>query len=646
MKGMCGILGFFETGQKRARQDMQNIGRAMAATLAHRGPDDEGLWQDPDAPLLLGQRRLAIIDLSPEGHQPMESHSGRYVIVFNGEIYNFPVLKKELENAGIKFRGRSDTEVMLAAFDVWGINRALQKISGMFAFALWDKREKQIHFARDRLGKKPLYVGWAGDVLVFGSELKALHAHPDFKPQISRDVLALYMRYANVPAPYSIYDGVWQMLPGMRMTLRMDDMQAGAPLIEKMEPYWAPAEKVMEARQQTPPTEAQAIAAFEDILRSSVEQRMLSDVPLGAFLSGGIDSSAIVALMQSLSSRPVKTFTIGFHEAGFDEAAYARDVAAHLGTEHHELYLSSRDVLDVIPKLSEISDEPFADESQIPTYMISRLAREHVTVALSGDGGDEMLGGYTRHLYAPKIWKAAGWLPLPLRRMLSGGMHALPTEMLGRLAPRTPHFGEKLHKAGEFLSQDSSQTAYETLAGMWLNPEALVPGAQEPQMPLHQEAWQPQGLNFTEQLIYNDTICYLPNDILTKVDRASMAVSLEVRAPLLDQRVFEYAWSLPLDMKIRNKQGKWLLRQVLKKYVPSEMFERPKQGFSVPVGAWLTGPLRDWAEALLNEGRLRQDGFLDAQMVRQTWAEHLAGRGNHACRLWNVLMFQNWLQRW
>lgn len=644
---MCGILGFFDgTGGENSRGDMQNIGRAMAAAISHRGPDDEGLWQDPEAPLLLGQRRLSIIDLSPEGRQPMESHSGRYVIVFNGEIYNFLELRNELERAGAKFRGRSDTEAMLAAFDSWGVARTLQKIDGMFALALWDRKERQIHFVRDRLGKKPLYVGWAGKALVFGSELKALRAHPAFMPEINRDVLALYMRYACVPAPHSIYKGVWQMLPGTCLTLKLLGTAAGENLAAQMKPYWAPAEKLAEAKLKPVPSEAQAVEELDSLLRECVRQRMISDVPLGAFLSGGIDSSAVVALMQRESPRPVKTFTIGFREAGFDEAAYARDVAAHLGTEHHELYLTARDALDVIPKLPDIYDEPFADASQIPTFMVSRFARQHVTVALSGDGGDEMLGGYTRHLMVPRMWKRIGWLPLPARRMLGGAARALPAQALGRLVPQVPFFGEKLHKAAEIAATPDARAVYAALAGHWQNAEELVPGAKEPSFPLHDPAWQPGGLNFTEQLIYNDTISYLPNDVLVKVDRASMAVGLEARAPLLDRRVFEYAWALPLDMKIRGGQGKWLLRQVLKKYVPATLFERPKQGFSVPVGAWLSGPLRDWAESMLNEGRLRQDGYLDTPLVRRAWAEHLAGRGNHACRLWNILMFQSWRQRW
>jgi asparagine synthase (glutamine-hydrolysing) len=626
---------------------MQNIGRAMAGALSHRGPDGEGLWQDPDIPLLLGHRRLAILDLSPDGAQPMESFSGRYVIAFNGEVYNFRELRKELEGGEIKFRGRSDTEVMLAAFDVWGVNRALQKFDGMFAFVLWDRKDRVLHFARDRLGKKPLYIGWAGRSLVFGSELKALRAHPDFQADVNRDVLVSYMRFACVQAPYSIYKNVWQLQPGMRMTLEAALLRPGEDLSVRMESYWSPAEKIAEAKARPVTSEEQAIAEFEDILKTCVQQRMISDVPLGAFLSGGLDSSTIVALMQQSSPRPVKTFCIGFHEAGFDEAAYARDVAAHLGTEHHELYLTGQDALDVIPKLPDIYDEPFADASQIPTYMVSRFAREHVTVALSGDGGDEMLGGYVRHLVVPEMWKRAGWMPPALRRMAAKGIASLPPATINKFVPGKPRFGERLHKAAEFLAMDDAQAVYKTLAGLWLDPEGVVQGAKETRpVSLEDPVWRAQGLNFAEQLIYNDTVSYLPHDILTKVDRATMAVSLEARAPLLDRRVFEYVWRLPISMKIRKGRGKWLLRQVLGKYVPPEMFERPKQGFTVPIGEWLCGPLRDWAEDLLDEKRLQGDGYLDAGVIRSAWVEHLAGRGNHAYRLWNVLMFQSWHQRW
>lgn len=644
---MCGILGFFDTEQNRDRPAMHEIGRAMGRALAHRGPDGEGLWQDPDAPLLLGHRRLSILDLSPEGHQPMESRDGRYVIVFNGEIYNYRDLQAELEQEGAKFRGRSDTEVMLAAFERWGINLALQKLNGMFAFALWDKKERTLHLVRDRLGKKPLYAGWAGKSLVFASELKAFRVHPDFRPEIDRGAVALYMRFAFIPAPYSIYGQVWQLLPGTRLALKLDEVKAGKDLSVPMEPYWSPAEAVMQARNRPPPRyEEEAVADFESLLKDCVRERMVSDVPLGAFLSGGLDSTAVVALMQQFSPQPVKTFCVGFREAGFDEAAHARAVAKHLGTEHHEMYLSARDAMDVIPKIPDMFDEPFADASQIPTYMVAHFARRHVTVALSGDGGDEMLGGYTRYLVAPQMWKRIGWMPLPVRKAMSAAFCAMPVRALNRLAPQHPRFGEKLHKTAEFMAMDDVQEAYATLAGHWLRPENLVLGSKERPVPLHNPSWQPAGLNFAEQLIYNDTICYLPNDILTKVDRATMAVSLEARAPLLDRRIFEYVWTLPLSMKIRDGQGKWLLRQALKKYVPADMFDRPKQGFSVPVGEWLAGPLRDWAESLLNEGRLRQEGFLDPAMARLAWADHLEGRGSHPYRLWNILMFQSWLQRW
>lgn len=644
---MCGITGFFETRQKRDRSAIGVVGKAMNAALAKRGPDDEGGWQDPDLPLFLGHRRLSIIDLSADGHQPMESASGRYMLTYNGEIYNFQELTAALTALGSTFRGRSDTEVMLAAFEQWGVNQALQKLNGMFAFALWDRQAGQLHLIRDRMGKKPLYVGWAGSSLVFGSELKALRAHPDFAPQVSRNALALYMRYACVPAPHAIYEKVWQLPAGCRMTIDLASLQPGGDLSALIEPYWHHPRIVEEARQRRGnPGDGEAVAEFEKLLADAVRARMVSDVPLGAFLSGGIDSSTVVALMQQQAAAPVKTFCIGFQEQGFDEAAYARKIARHLGTDHHELYLTPQDALDVIPLLPEIYDEPFADVSQIPTYMVSRFARRQVTVALSGDGGDEMLGGYLRHYTAPELWKRVGWLPPAARRAIAARLTALGAERWNRLVRVQPQFGERLHKIAELLPLEGPEEIYRHLVSQWPDPASLVQGGTEPPVPLLDSAWQPKGLSFAERMMYGDALSYLPNDVLTKVDRASMAVSLEARAPLLDQRVFEYAWSLPLKMKIREGQGKWLLRQVLSRYVPAALFERPKQGFTVPVGEWLRGPLKDWAEEMLAEKRLAGEGYLNAPLVRGVWEEHLRGRGRHAHKLWTVLMFQSWLERW
>lgn len=643
---MCGILGFFEVKSVRPRADLPAIGKKMADALAHRGPDDSGLWLDPDHPLLLAQRRLAIIDLSPEGRQPMESHTGRYMLVFNGEIYNFQGLRQELERLGQPFRGRSDTEVMLAAFEQWGVNQALQKLNGMFAFVLWDRETRQIHMARDRLGKKPLYVGWAGTALVFGSELKALRAHPDFARDVNRDTLALYMRYGCVPAPHSIYQDTWQIPAGCRLTLDARTLGAGDNLAARMEPYWNHARIVEEARQKTPPaSDAQAIDEFESLLKTCVRDRMVSDVPLGAFLSGGIDSSTIVALMQQLSGSRIKTFSIGFHEAGYDEAAHARAVADHLGTDHHEMYVTAQDALDVIPQLPVMYDEPFADISQIPTYLVSKFARTQVTVALSGDGGDEMLGGYARHVATPELWRRVGWWPRPARQALAGLIRSLPVTAWNRLVPRSPRFGDRLYKVAGLLPLEGTTEIYEHLVSTWPDPARLVIGGTEKPFPLTQGEWQPRGLGFAERMMFDDALSYLPNDVLVKVDRASMAASLECRAPLLDPRVFDYAWRLPLDMKVRGGKGKWLLREVLARHVPRALFERPKQGFSVPVSSWLRGSLHGWAQDLLAHDALARQGYLDADLVQDSWKRHEAGAVEEAQKLWTVLMFQSWLAR-
>lgn len=644
---MCGISGFFELEQQRDRLEMQAIGKAMTDALQHRGPDNDGLWQDPDLSLLLGHRRLSIIDLSSAGHQPMESASGRYIISYNGEIYNFQELAIELESLGVVFKGRSDTEVMLAAFEKWGVNQALQKLNGMFALTLWDRETGQLHLVRDRLGKKPLYVGWADKTLVFGSELKALHAHPDFKPQINKQSLTLYMRYACVPAPHCIYENVWQLPAGCRMTIDLPYLKADRNLAELIEPYWHHPRIVEEAvRQQKNVKDSEAIATFEKLLTECVRQRMISDVPLGAFLSGGIDSSLIVALMQQLSEQKIKTFSIGFDETGFDEAAYAKKVAHHLGTDHHELYLKPQDALDIIPQLADIYDEPFADASQIPSLLVSQFARKHVTVALSGDGGDEMFGGYLRHYVVPEIWRRVGWLPVFMRKAMAGGITAVKAERWNKMVPQQPQFGERIYKVAELLPLRGPEDVYRHLVSQFHDPATLVESGNEPDIALLDPAWQPKGLSFAERMMYGDALSYLPNDILTKVDRASMNYALETRAPLLDPRIFEYAWSLPLKMKIREGKGKWLLRQVLQQYLPGNLFERPKQGFTVPVSDWLRGPLKDWAESLIDEKRLREEGFLNAGMVREIWNDHQQGKGRHAHKLWTVLMFQSWLDKW
>lgn len=648
---MCGFTGFLSRNSSLSRFERHDIGTAMADAMLSRGPDAGDVWQDPDVPCVLGHRRLAIIDLSAEGAQPMESASGRYVITFNGEVYNFLELRASLEEQGVQFRGRSDTEIMLAAIEQWGLNLALQKFGGMFAFALWDRKERVIHFARDRMGKKPLYLGWAGKTLVFGSELKALRAHPDFKAVLNTDALPLYFRGGYVPAPYSVYQNVWSLKPAHRLTLPLDALDGGADLAALMQPYWSHLEAMQQAKTHMNHdlSDQDQIEAFDTLLGACVEERMMSDVPLGAFLSGGIDSSCVVALMQKQADRPVRTYTIGFDEAGFNEAVYARKVAAHLGTDHHEMHISAQDALQVIPKLSTMYDEPFADISAIPTYLVCQFARQDVTVALSGDGGDEMLGGYNRHVMGPRIRRRTAPMPSILRHRASDMITAMPVNLLNKLMPMLPQAGVRLHKMADMLKLDGEGDIYRALTSRWQDPYGLVSGAKErnePQMALDDPYLHLDGLSFAEKMMFWDTQSYLPDDILVKVDRASMAVSLEARAPLLDKKIFDHVWSLPEDMKIRNGKGKWLLREVLARYVPRELFERPKQGFAMPVGEWLRGDLRDWAESLLDAQSIEADGLLNAAEIHKVWSEHKAGRGNHAERLWAVLMFQSWKEKW
>lgn len=616
----------------------------MTQALSHRGPDADGLWQDPECGLLLGHRRLSIIDLSAEGAQPMVSASERYVLAYNGEIYNFQALRKQLELEGVNFRGHSDTEVLLALIEKDGFEQSLEKISGMFAFALWDRKNRMLHFARDHMGKKPLYIGWAGGTLVFGSELKALRAHPDFEAIPDQRAVAAFMHYGYVPAPLGIYQNVWQLPPAHALSLSIDRIESQTSLPEQMRPYWYAEQAVMDARNNPlAGSLKENVHEFESILSACVQSRMISDVPLGAFLSGGIDSSSIVALMQKHSPQKIKTYTIGFDENGFDEAAYAKKIAAHIGTDHHELYLNARDALDVIPALPDLYDEPFADISAIPTFLVSKFARESVTVALSGDGGDEMLGGYNRHVQGPALWRRMQMIPAPLRKSMTGFIQKHPPEKWNRLMPRRPGFGLHLHKLACALSASSQGELYESFLAQWPEPPTRVALEAIPQPPF---MTQNPDLSFTERMMLADTLFYLPHDILTKVDRASMAVSLEVRAPLLDKRIFEYAWRLPANQKIRGGQGKYILRQILERHIPANLFERPKQGFSMPVGAWLRTDLRDWAEELLNERTLKEQGYLNAGLIRHIWNDHLQGRNDHGTKLWIVLMFQAWLKKW
>ncbi|MEI2580251.1 asparagine synthase (glutamine-hydrolyzing) [Scytonema sp. PRP1] len=649
---MCGITGFFDTSGQISTEKIGSVVEKMSSLLDHRGPDDGGIWVDAKNGIALGHRRLAIIDVSPEGHQPMKSADGRYVIVFNGEIYNFLELRHQLKNLGHHFRGHSDTEVMLASFSQWGVNKAVELFNGMFAFALWDVRERVIYLGRDRLGEKPLYYGWLNNTFVFASELKALKAHPDFYPEINRDALALFLRYSYIPAPDSIYKGIYKLPPAT--LLSWDGTTAHPQLI----PYWS-AKQAAESGVAHPFTgsESEAVEQLEALLKNAVAIRTIADVPLGAFLSGGIDSSTVVALMQAQSSQSVKTFSIGFYEDKYNEAQHALAVAQYLGTDHTEFYVTPKDALSVIPKLPSLYDEPFSDPSQIPTFLVSQLARQYVTVSLTGDAGDELFAGYKRYWLCRNIWQKVGWMPQTMRHIAAHALSSVSPKTwdhsfvtFGAVLPaKLKHqggYGDKLHALSEILAVPDSDAMYASLISYWKKPEQIVIGCSDTVTAFNNHQSWSELPDFTQRMMYQDMVKYLPDDILVKVDRSSMGVSLEGRIPLLDHRVVEFAWRIPLSMKIRNGQGKWLLRQVLYKYVPQKLIERPKMGFSVPLESWLRGPLREWAEELLNESRLYQQGFLNPQPIRQKWTEHLNGDRNWQYHLWNVLMFQAWLDKY
>ena len=648
---MCGLAGFIDTSGERDNQLLVAIVSQMAGTLRHRGPDDEATWTDAQVGIALGFRRLAVLDLTESGRQPMHSHCRRFVIVFNGEIYNHGDLRQQLELEGHPFRGRSDTEVILAAVSQWGVQRALQNFNGMFAFALWDRQQRQLHLVRDRLGEKPLYYGWMGTSFLFGSELKSLNAYPGFRGTINRSALALYFRHNCVPAPLSISEGIFKLQPATALTL---DCSKNSPTLSSS-PYWTLREAAMGGRQKPfAGSESDAVAELERRLAQSVQSRMIADVPLGAFLSGGVDSSAVVALMQSQSSRPIQTFCLGSPFDDYNEAQHARAVAGYLGTAHTEVSVMAEDALAVIPKLASIYDEPFADSSQIPTLLISRLARQHVTVSLSGDGGDELFGGYNRYVWGDDLWRKVAPIPFWLRSLGSLTVDAVSPRSWQRvwnfLEPSLPrhlkqrHAGDKLQKLADALSASSPEHFYLKLVSHWDNPAELVLGASEPSTAVTDPRFCLDSAKMAERMMFLDTTTYLPDDILVKLDRASMAVSLEARTPLLDHTLLEFAWTLPPHLKIRNKQGKWILRQVLYKYVPQSLLDRPKTGFAVPLDAWLRGPLRDWAETLLDESRLRNEGFIDPSKIREKWNEHLTGQRNWQYPIWDVLMFQAWLE--
>jgi asparagine synthase (glutamine-hydrolysing) len=645
---MCGFTGYLSLSEKINADLLINMGN----TLVHRGPDDGGIWHDNDAGIGLAFRRLSIVDLSSTGHQPMLSGSGRYVIAFNGEIYNHLSLRAELETGGnvSSWRGHSDTETLLGGFDAWGIEATVKKSIGMFAFAVWDKQTRQLTLGRDRMGEKPLYYGWQGQgeqaVFLFGSELKALREHPAFENSINRGALSLQLRHNYIPAPYSIYNGIAKLRQGCLLTVSLPQREA------KEWAYWSTLQ-VAESGVAQPfaGTAGQAVDDLEKLLKSAIQQQMMADVPLGAFLSGGVDSSLVVALMQAQSTQPVKTFTIGFNEQGYNEAVYAKAVAEHLGTDHTELYVTAGQAMAVIPRLPGLYDEPFSDSSQIPTFLVSQLAKQHVTVSLSGDAGDELFCGYNRYVMTADLWHKIALLPMPLRRLLAKGIRSVSPDSwngLTRFLPlskstRPVNIGDKLHKGAGVLTSKNSNELYAHFITHWLDSTSVViDGLSLPT--LVTELPRLTGLNDIERMMALDCMTYLPGDILVKVDRAAMGVSLESRVPFLDHRVVEFAWQLPQSLKLRDGQSKWALRQVLYRYVPKELIERPKMGFGVPIDAWLRGPLRDWAEALLDETRLRNEGFFHPAPIRQKWQEHLSGQRNWQYHLWDVLMFQAWLE--
>ena len=658
---MCGVAGILD---RRSADLRPAIGR-MVRALHHRGPDASGTWVHEQNGLALGHARLSIMDLSSEGSQPMVSESGRYVLTYNGEVYNFRELRRELDRLGHRFRGQSDTEVVLAAFDEWGVEKSLDRFVGMFAFGVWDNVERRLSLGRDRLGKKPLYYGWIDGTFLFGPELKALQAHPGFHGEINRDVLALYLRHGYVPAPNCIYRNLYQLMPGSVLGISCDHDHRRtdfSPYPESEKTPWRPvrywsARAVVErgCMQVFPMSEQEAIEELDRLLREAVRMRLVADVPLGAFLSGGVDSSTVVALMQAQSTQAVKTFTIGYHEEEFNEAGHAKEVAGHLGTDHTELYVTPQDAMAVIPKLPQLYDEPFADASQIPTFLVSELTRRYIKVSLSGDGGDELFGGYTRYFNCQLLWNRMMTIPAPVRRGLAYGLRSVPpsqwTALVRNVTPLLPkrlHLalpGDKLYKLANLLMTSRPETLYHRLLSLWEHPTAVVLGSVEPPTPITDRAQWASVSGLIEQMMYLDTVTYLPDDLLVKVDRASMSVGLEVRTPLLDHRLVELAWRLPTSLKVRNGAGKWALRQVLYKYVPRRLIERPKMGFGVPMDSWLRGPLREWAESLIGEQRLRDEGFFDPVPIRERWGAHLAGQRDWQYSLWTVLMFQAWREQ-
>jgi asparagine synthase (glutamine-hydrolysing) len=650
---VCGITGRFDPSSTSSAEALAQQVQGMTGLLIYRGPDAEGSWSDAAPGIHLGHRRLSVVELGPEGSQPMHSADGRWVVTYNGEVYNHTVLRRRLTGEGHSFRGGSDTEVLVEAVAAWGLETALDACEGMFALALWDRQLGQLHLARDRFGEKPLYYGWVAGSLAFASELKALRSLPGFAADIDRDAVALYLRHNCIPAPHTIYRDVTKLLPGQLVTFGAD-ARSGRPPTARV--YWSARQAIENARQSPLAGTPEVLAdRLEEVLSASVSDRMVADVPVGAFLSGGIDSSLVVALMQQQRSTPVQTFTVGFADRGFDESNEAAAVAAHLGTDHTPLLVTDAEASEVIPRLSDIWDEPFGDVSEIPMHLVSRLARSRVTVSLSGDGGDELFAGYNRHAWLERLWRRSSVLPDPVRQGAGLALGRVPaswvdgTARATRLLPtrmqvRNP--SSKVAKMAKVLASSGPEDAYLSLVSYWDDAEALVIGAGPTvSVASRPEEW-PVLDGITEQMMWLDTVSYLPDDILTKLDRAAMATSLETRVPFLDRAVFETAWRLPLSVKLHEGTTKWLLRQVLYRHVPRELVERPKMGFGFPIGAMLRGELRPWAEDLLDEQRLVRQGLLDPGPIRRAWQQHLAGQRDVAHALWAVLALQAWIERW
>jgi asparagine synthase (glutamine-hydrolysing) len=649
---MCGICGFYSKSISKSDE----IIKKMSLSIYHRGPDDSGIWQDGNVGIVFGHQRLSIIDPTPAGKQPMHSSSGRLILTYNGEIYNHLEIRLELQEikSNIKWHSNTDTETLVEALDFWGIEVTLKKLVGMFAFAVWDRKLRSLTLVRDRMGEKPIYFGWQGigdkTVFLFGSELKALKVHPEFRGNINNDAIALQLRHNCIPAPYSIYKDIFKLLPGHYLQLKENDLVK--KLLPNSKPYWSLVEVATQGVNKLKSLSANDIEKeLEQLLKISIKQQMMSDVPLGVFLSGGVDSSTVVALMQAQSNQPIKTFTIGFNEQEYNEAKYAKEVARYLGTEHTELYVSAEQAMAVIPKLAYIYDEPFSDSSQIPTFLISQLAKKKVTVALTGDGSDEVFCGYNRYILSKNLWNKLTLIPLPLRKILASGIKSINSQSWNKFLKILPslnqytNLADKVYKVTSALESKTLFDLYYKLISNWQNPNEILLDGKEPRTFLTNYESELTKLDGQQQMMLLDSMTYLPDDILVKTDRAAMATSLETRAPFLNHKLLEYAWQIPQPLKLKKTQSKWILRQILYKYIPKKLVERPKVGFGVPIDSWLRGPLKDWAQALLDKTKLKNQGFFNPDSISIKWTEHLSGKKNWQYEIWSILMFQEWLSK-